>query len=72
MNGEAKVTRLAEGTVVKGEVAFPGGKLRVEGEVHGNVTAAESVEIVQKGKIVGDILDEHGGDDATAAILPRC
>ncbi|HET6268276.1 MAG TPA: polymer-forming cytoskeletal protein [Acidobacteriota bacterium] len=57
MNAEPKITRLAEGTVVKGEISFPGGKLRVEGELHGNVTSAESVEVVQKGKIHGDVLD---------------
>jgi cytoskeletal protein CcmA (bactofilin family) len=52
-----RVTRLAEGTVIKGEVSFPGGKLRIEGELHGNVNSAESVEVVQSGRLVGDVLD---------------
>lgn len=56
MNSEPKVTRIAEGTIVKGEISFPGGKLRVEGEVHGNVTSAESLEIAPKGKVKGDVL----------------
>ena len=56
MNHDSKITRLAEGTVIKGEVSFPGGKLRIEGELHGNVTSAESVEVVQTGKLVGDVL----------------
>jgi cytoskeletal protein CcmA (bactofilin family) len=59
MNTEPKITRLAEGTVVKGEISFPGGKVRVEGEVVGNVTVAESVEVVQKGKITGHILESN-------------
>jgi len=59
MNSEPKITRLAEGTVVKGEVSFPGGKIRVEGEIQGNVTVADSVEVVQKGKIVGHVLDTN-------------
>lgn len=59
MNAEPRVTRIAEGTVIKGEIAFPGGKLRVEGEIHGNVTAADSVEVVQKGKITGDVLESN-------------
>lgn len=54
MNNEPKVTRIAEGTIVKGEISFPGGKLRLEGELHGNVTAADSVEVAQKGKLKGD------------------
>ena len=52
-----RVTRLAEGTIVKGEVSFPGGKLRIEGELHGNVTSAESVEVVQSGRLLGDVLE---------------
>ena len=56
MADESKTTKLAEGTVVKGEISFPGGKLRLEGELHGNVTSADSVEIVQSGKLVGDVL----------------
>lgn len=52
-----RVTRLAEGTVIKGEVSFPGGKLRIEGELHGNVNSAESVEVVQSGRLLGDVLD---------------
>jgi len=56
MNQEPKITRLAEGTTVRGEISFPGGKLRIEGELHGNVTSAESVEIVQKGRLVGDVI----------------
>ena len=56
MNQE-RVTRLAEGTVIKGEVSFPGGKLRIEGELHGNVNSAESVEVVQSGRLLGDVLD---------------
>lgn len=55
MNSEPKVTRLAEGTIVKGEISFSGGKLRVEGDLLGNVTSAESVEIVQSGKVIGDV-----------------
>lgn len=55
MNHEAKVTRLAGGTVVKGDVSFPGGKIRIEGELQGNITDAESVEVVQNGKLVGDV-----------------
>ncbi len=55
MNQEPKVTRLAEGTIVKGEISFSGGKLRVEGDLLGNVTSAESVEIVQSGKVIGDV-----------------
>jgi cytoskeletal protein CcmA (bactofilin family) len=60
MNQEGKVTRIAEGTTIKGEIAFPGGKLRIEGELHGNVTAVESLEVTQKGKVRGDI---HGAAD---------
>lgn len=56
MNNEPKLTRIAEGTVIKGEVSFPGGKLRIEGELHGNVTAADSLELAQKGKVKGDVL----------------
>jgi cytoskeletal protein CcmA (bactofilin family) len=56
MNQE-RITRLAEGTVIKGEVSFPGGKLRIEGELHGNVNSAESVEVVQSGRLLGDVLD---------------
>ena len=58
MNQE-RVTRLAEGTVIKGEVSFPGGKLRIEGELHGNVNSAESVEVVQSGRLLGDVLDAN-------------
>jgi cytoskeletal protein CcmA (bactofilin family) len=54
-----RVTRLAEGTVIKGEVSFPGGKLRIEGELHGNVNSAESVEVVQSGRLLGDVLDAN-------------
>jgi cytoskeletal protein CcmA (bactofilin family) len=57
MTQDNKVTRLAEGTIVKGEVSFPGGKLRIEGELHGNVNSAESVEVVQSGRLLGDVLD---------------
>jgi cytoskeletal protein CcmA (bactofilin family) len=57
MMQDNRVTRLAEGTVVKGEVSFPGGKLRIEGELHGNVNSAESVEVVQSGRLLGDVLD---------------
>ena len=60
MNNEPKLTRIAEGTIVKGEISFPGGKLRVEGEVHGNVTSADSLEIAQKGKLKGDV--QSAGD----------
>jgi cytoskeletal protein CcmA (bactofilin family) len=60
MNQEGKVTRIAEGTMIKGEIAFPGGKLRIEGELQGNVTAVESLEVTQKGKVRGDI---HGAND---------
>ena len=56
MNQEPKVTRLAEGTVVKGEISFPGGKLRIEGELQGNVASADSVEVVQSGKLIGDVM----------------
>ena len=52
-----RITKLAEGTVVKGEVSFPGGKLRIEGELHGNVSSAESVEVVQNGRLLGDVLE---------------
>jgi|GEM_PF-3549802 len=52
-----RVTRLAEGTIIKGEVSFPGGKLRIEGELHGNVNSAESVEVVQSGRLLGDVLE---------------
>jgi cytoskeletal protein CcmA (bactofilin family) len=55
MNNEPKITRIAEGTTVKGEISVPGGKLRLEGEIHGNVTSAESLEIAQKGKLRGDV-----------------
>jgi cytoskeletal protein CcmA (bactofilin family) len=54
-----RVTKLAEGTIVKGEVSFPGGKLRIEGELHGNVNSAESVEVVQSGRLLGDVLDAN-------------
>ncbi len=54
-----RVTRLAEGTIVKGEVSFPGGKLRIEGELHGNVTSADSVEVVQNGRLLGDVLEAN-------------
>jgi cytoskeletal protein CcmA (bactofilin family) len=56
MNNEGKTTRLAEGTVVKGEISFPGGKLRIEGELHGNVSSAETVEVVQSGRLIGDVI----------------
>jgi cytoskeletal protein CcmA (bactofilin family) len=59
MNTENKVTRLAEGTTVKGEIAFPGGKLRIEGERHGNVTTAECVEVVQNGRLNGNVLEAN-------------
>ena len=59
MNHESKVTRLAEGTVVKGDITFPGGKLRLEGELHGNVTSADSVEVVQTGRLLGDVLEAN-------------
>jgi cytoskeletal protein CcmA (bactofilin family) len=59
MNHDSKTTKLAEGTVIKGEISFPGGKLRIEGELQGNVTAADSVEVVQTGKLVGDILSAN-------------
>jgi len=55
MNQEPKITRLAEGTIVKGEISFSGGRLRIEGDLLGNVTSAESVEIVQNGKVIGDV-----------------
>jgi cytoskeletal protein CcmA (bactofilin family) len=54
-----RVTKLAEGTIVKGEVSFPGGKLRIEGELHGNVNSAESVEVVQNGRLLGDVLEAN-------------
>ena len=54
-----RVTKLAEGTTVKGEVSFPGGKLRIEGELHGNVNSAESVEVVQNGRHLGDVLEAN-------------
>ena len=56
MNNEPKLTRIAEGSVVKGEISFPGGKIRLEGEVNGNVTSVESLEIAQKGTLKGDVL----------------
>ncbi len=56
-NNQDRITRLAEGTVIKGEISFPGGRLRIEGEFQGNVTSAESVEVVQTGRMVGDVLD---------------
>src|SRR5574341_1695752 len=59
MSQENKVTRLAEGTSVKGEVSFPGGKLRIEGELHGNITTAECVEVVQSGRMVGNVLEAN-------------
>ena len=59
MNHENKITRLAEGTSVKGEISFPGGKLRIEGELHGNVTAADCVEVVQSGRVVGNVLEAN-------------
>lgn len=55
MTQEPKITKIAEGAVVKGEISFPGGKLRIEGELHGNVTSVDSVEIAPKGKLVGDV-----------------
>ncbi len=55
MNQEPKITKIAEGCVVKGEVSFPGGKLRIEGELHGNITSVDSVEVAPKGKLVGDV-----------------
>jgi cytoskeletal protein CcmA (bactofilin family) len=60
MTQEPRITKIAEGAIVKGEVSFPGGKLRIEGELHGNVTSVESVEIAQKGKLLGDI---HGANE---------
>ena len=54
-----RVTKLAEGTIVKGEVSFPGGKLRIEGELHGNVNSADSVEVVQNGRLLGDVLEAN-------------
>jgi cytoskeletal protein CcmA (bactofilin family) len=54
-----RVTKFAEGTVVKGEVSFPGGKLRIEGELQGNVNSAESVEVVQNGRLLGDVLEAN-------------
>jgi cytoskeletal protein CcmA (bactofilin family) len=54
-----RITKLAEGTIVKGEVSFPGGKLRIEGELHGNVNSAESVEVVQNGRLLGDVLEAN-------------
>ena len=54
-----RVTKLAEGSIVKGEISFPGGKLRIEGELHGNVNSAESVEVVQSGRLLGDVLDAN-------------
>jgi cytoskeletal protein CcmA (bactofilin family) len=54
-----RVTKLAEGTTVKGEISFPGGKLRIEGELHGNVNSAESVEVVQNGRLLGDVLEAN-------------
>jgi cytoskeletal protein CcmA (bactofilin family) len=59
MNQEPKITRIAEGTVIKGEVSFPGGKLRIEGEVHGNITSVDSVEVAPKGKLTGDVLSAN-------------
>jgi cytoskeletal protein CcmA (bactofilin family) len=55
MNQEGKITRIAEGTVIKGEISFAGGKLRLEGELQGNVTSVESLEITQQGKLKGDV-----------------
>ncbi len=60
MDHEPKVTKIAEGTVVKGEISFTGGKLRLEGELQGNVTAVESLEITQQGKLTGDV---HSASD---------
>ncbi len=54
-----RVTKLAEGTTVRGEISFPGGKLRIEGELHGNVNSAESVEVVQNGRLLGDVLEAN-------------
>jgi cytoskeletal protein CcmA (bactofilin family) len=54
-----RITKFAEGTVVKGEVSFPGGKLRIEGELQGNVNSAESVEVVQNGRLLGDVLEAN-------------
>jgi cytoskeletal protein CcmA (bactofilin family) len=54
-----RITKLAEGTIVKGEISFPGGKLRIEGELHGNVNSAESVEVVQNGRLLGDVLEAN-------------
>ena len=59
MNQEPKITRIAEGTTIKGEVSFPGGKLRIEGEVHGNITSVDSVEVAPKGKLTGDVLSAN-------------
>jgi cytoskeletal protein CcmA (bactofilin family) len=55
MNQEPKVTRIAEGAVIKGEIAFPGGKLRLEGELQGNVTSIDGLEVTQKGRLKGDV-----------------
>lgn len=55
MNQEPKVTRIAEGAVIKGEISFPGGKLRLEGELHGNVTSIDGLEVTQKGRLKGDV-----------------
>ena len=55
MNQEPKVTRIAEGTVIKGEISVSGGKLRLEGELNGNVTSVDSLEITQQGKLKGDV-----------------
>src|SRR5262245_53953392 len=52
-----RVTKLAEGIVVKGEVSFRGGRRRIEGEVDVNVNSAEDVEVVQSGRLLGDVLD---------------
>jgi cytoskeletal protein CcmA (bactofilin family) len=56
-NQEPRVTRIAEGAVVKGEISFPGGRLRLEGELQGNVTSIDGVEVTQKGKLKGDVLN---------------
>lgn len=56
MNQEPRITRIAEGTTIRGEVSFSGGKIRLEGEIQGNVTSVESMEIAPKGKLTGDVI----------------
>lgn len=59
MNQEPKITRIAEGTTIKGEISFPGGKLRLEGEIQGNVSTVDSMEIAQKGRLLGDVVSAN-------------